>query len=225
MALLSVELVRHVVLGPLTALQEFETRLWYATRKGHRGRTSAIERVPPVTRRIEISGRRFRMFLANRAIALGWALRGSCKPCAQRLFVIVRRLVPEAQRFLVHHTGSHSHHRRIFKFAADLGTLLRHTHSLRVAAGFLIVLVLLGSLELATRATAIGTQPLEGDSAFPVSTQSEPVPLPTRKPQGVYKVPNGKGANASTQKRKRMAQQKGARRWGRPTPKKTQIGE
>ena len=29
-----------------------------------------------MTQRIEISGSRFRIFLANRAIALGWALRG-----------------------------------------------------------------------------------------------------------------------------------------------------
>jgi hypothetical protein len=161
-----------------------------------------------VTYRIEISARRFRIFLANLAIALGWSLRGS-KLSAQRLLPIARWLVPEAQRFLVHHTGSHCHHQRIFKFAADLGTLLRHRQSFRVAAGFLIVLVLLGSLELATRATAIGNQPL-ADSAFSVSTQSEPVPLPTRKPQGVYKLPNKSELKAATQNR--MAQQKSARK-------------
>jgi hypothetical protein len=33
MALLSIELVRARILGPLTALQEFETSLWYVTRK------------------------------------------------------------------------------------------------------------------------------------------------------------------------------------------------
>jgi hypothetical protein len=41
------------------------------------------------------------------------------------------------------------------------------------------------------------TQPLVGDSAYPVSKQNELVPLPSRKPQGVYKVPNGKRANAA----------------------------
>ena len=164
-----------------------------------------------MTQRIEISGSRFRIFLANRAIALGWALRGSCKPCAQRLLASARWFVPEAKRFLVRHKGSDSHHRGIFKFTADLGTLLPHMQSFRLAAGFLIVLLLLGSLELATRATAIGTQPLVGESAFPVSMQVEPVPLPTRKPRAAYKVPNGKGSNAAIQKRKRIAQQKGAR--------------
>jgi len=137
-----------------------------------------LERVAPVTQRTEVSARRFRIFLANRAIALGWALRGSCKSCSRQLSAIARWLVPESKRFLVHHNGSHSHPWRISKFAADLGTLLRHMQSLRVAAGFLIVLVLLGSLELATRATAIGTQPLVGDSAYPVPTQNELVPLP-----------------------------------------------
>ena len=195
----------------LTSLQEFEASFCYATRKGHRERTSAIERVPPVTQRIEISGSRFRIFLANRAIALGWTLRDSCKPCAQRLFASARWLVPEAKRFLVHHKGSDSHHRGIFKFTADLGTLLPHMQSFRLAAGFLIMLLLLGSLELATRATAIGTQPLAGEFAFPVSMQVEPVSLPIRKPRAAYKVPNGKGSSAAMQKRKRIAQQKGAR--------------
>ena len=165
-----------------------------------------------MTQRIEISGSRFRLFLANRAIALGWALRGFCKPCAQRLFASARWFVPEAKRFLlVHHKGSDSHHRGIFKFTADLGTLLPHMQSFRLAAGFLIVLLLLGSLELATRATAIGTQPLAGESAFPISIHVEPVALPMRKPQAAYKVPNGKRSNAAIQKRKRIAQQKGAR--------------
>ena len=157
-----------------------------------------------MTQRIEISGSRFRIFLANRAIALGWALRGSCKPCAQRLFASARWLVPEAKRFLVHHKGSDSHHRGIFKFTADLGTLLPHMQSFRLAAGFLIVLLLLGSLELATRATAIATQPLVGEFAFPVSMQVEPVALPIRKPRAAHTVPNGKGSSAAIQKRKRI---------------------
>lgn len=197
-----------------------------------------IGEAPLVTQRIsdiEVSRRRLRIFLANRAIALGWALKGSCKVCAHRLFTTARWLVPEAQRFLVHRTGSHDRNRRIVEFAVDLGTLLSRIQPLGVAAGFLIVLVLLGSLHLATRATAIGTQPLVGNSAFqhesqiasgnkvssvskfseepaPASgTQSETVPLPTRKPEGVYKVPNGKGAKADEATQKRMAQQKSAR--------------
>jgi hypothetical protein len=191
---------------------------------------------------IEVSRRRLRIFLANRALALGWALKGSCKACAHRLFTTARWLVPEAQRFLVHRTGSHNRNRRIFEFAVDLGTLLSRIQPLGIAAGFLILLVLLGSLDLATRATAIGTQPLVGNSAFqhesqiasenkvfsvskfseptqgfisepaPVSgTQNETVPLPTRKPEGVYEIPNGKGAKANAVTQKRMAQQKSAR--------------
>lgn len=39
----------------------------------------------------------FRIVLANRLIALGWALKG-CKPCAHRLFSAARWLVPEARR-------------------------------------------------------------------------------------------------------------------------------
>ena len=123
-----------------------------------------------MTQRIHVSGRRFRIFLANLAIALGWALKGSCKACTYRLFATARWLVPEAERFLVLRTASHNHNRRIFKFAVDLDTLLSHT-PLRVAAGALIVLVILGSLDLVTRATAITTQPLVGDSAFQLQSQ------------------------------------------------------
>jgi hypothetical protein len=200
---------------------------------------------PLVTQRIsdiEVSRRRLRMFLVNRAIALGWALNGSCKPCAHGLFTTARWLVLEAQRFLVHRTVSHNRNRRIFGLAVDLGTLLSRMHPGRVMAGFLIVVVLLGSLDLAMRATATGTQPLVENSAFQhesrtpseskivsVSKSSEPmqgfvsetgslsgaqiapVPLPTRKPERVYKVPNGKAAKANPTTQKRMAQQKRAR--------------
>jgi hypothetical protein len=167
--------------------------------------------------------RRFRILLANLAVALGWALKRPCKGCAHRLFATARWLVPEAERFLVLRPASHDHHRRIFNFMADLGGLLSHVQALRISAGFLIVLVLLVSLELGTRATATSTQPVVGDSAFQLKSQiasenqgsvrnvlkptpkpvrvsarqSEAVPLPTRKPQ------------AATQKR--MAQQKSAR--------------
>jgi len=54
---------------------------------------------------IEVSRRRLRIFLATRAIALGWALKGFCKPCAHRLLTTARWLVPEAQRFLLRRIG------------------------------------------------------------------------------------------------------------------------
>lgn len=157
--------------------------------------------------------------LANRAIALGWALKGSCKTLAHRLFATARWLVPEAERFLVLRTDNC--HRSVFKVAAESYIL-----PLRVAAGALIVLVLLGSLDLATRATAISTQPLVRNSEAQHESQiaskdkvgvskfsgtalvsrTQPVPLPTRKPRGIYKLSNEKGANE-----KSMAQQKGTR--------------
>ena len=168
----------------------------------------------PVNQSIEVSGRRLRIFLANQSIALGWALRGSCKACAHRLFACARWLVPEAQRFLVHRTGSHNQYRRVLKFATDLSSLLHRIQSLRVAAGLLIVLVLLGSLDLVTRAT-VGKSPELGQGPIfepvPVlGTQLEAVPLPTRKPQVAYKISKNKAAKAVTQKR--MAQRKSAKR-------------
>jgi hypothetical protein len=92
--------------------------------------------------------RRFRTFLANLAVASGWALKRSCKGCAHRLFTTARWLVPEAQRFLVLRTGSRDHHGRISKFEADSSSLLSQTVPLKVVAGALIVLALVGSLEL-----------------------------------------------------------------------------
>ena len=159
-----------------------------------------------ITSTFEVSRPRFRIFLANGAIALGWALKRSCKPCAHRLFITARWLVPEAQRYLVHRTGSHNRNRRIFELAVHVGTLLNRIQPIGVAAGFLIVLVLLGSLDLARRDTAISTQPLAESSAFQpsenkvtsVRKQSEIVPLPTRKPKGAYKIPKGAKANAAT---------------------------
>jgi hypothetical protein len=167
--------------------------------------------VPQRTSDIEVSRRRLRIFLANRAIALGWALKGSCKPCTHLLFTTARWLVPEAQRFLVHRTGSQHRHRRIFEFAADLDSLLSRIQP-HVVVGFLIALAFVGLLDLAMRTTAIGTQPVVENSAFghhPQIPSETTVPLPMRKPEKAYKVPNGKGANAVTQKR--MAQQKSAR--------------
>jgi len=165
-----------------------------------------------VNQRVEISGQ-LRIFLANWAIALGWSLRSCCKACAHRLFASARWLVPEAQRFLIHRTGSHSQHWHLLKFVPDLVTLLHRIQPLRVTAGLLIVLVLLGSLDLATRATVRKfSEPAQGAILNPIpgsGSQSEAVPLPTRKPQVANKIPK-KAANAATQKR--MAQRKSAKR-------------
>jgi hypothetical protein len=151
--------------------------------------------------RMEVSGHQFRIFLANEAIALGWALRGSCNACAHRLVACARWLVPEAQRFLVQRTGSHS-------------SLLHRIQPLRVVAGLLIVLVLLGSLDFVTRATVRKSpEPAQGPIFEPVpfaGTQLEAVPLPTKNPQVADKIPKKKAANAATQKR--MAQRKSAKR-------------
>ena len=175
---------------------------------------------------IDVSRRRLRIFLANRALALGWALKCCCKPCAQRLFTIARWLVPEARRFLLQRTGSHNRDRRIFEFAVDLGTLLSRTHPGRVVAGFVIVVVFLGSLDLAMRGTATQTQPLEENSAFQHesgtssskvvsvskssqvmqgfvfetgSLSSRSIPLPRRKPERVLQSPERKSSKRQTQ--------------------------
>ena len=187
---------------------------------------------------IDVSRRRLRFFFAHRAIALGWTLKSCCKPCAHRLFTTARWLVPEAQRYLVYRTGSHNHNRRIFDFAVDLGGLLSRIQPLGVMGGFVIVLVLLGSLNLAPSTPKADTQPTLENSAFQhepqngseilVSKSSEaaqgslfetgsisgtqiaPVPLPSRKPERISKVLNGKAAKANPATRKRMAQQKSA---------------
>jgi len=166
---------------------------------------------------ISVSGR-LRIFLANRLIALGWALKGSCKPCAHRLFTTVRWLVPEAQRFLIQRIGSHGSNRRIFEW------LLSRIQP-RVVGGFLIVLAFVGLLDVAMRATSTdvensaflsASKSTEGMQAFVSETASiseaqiAPVPLPLRKPERVYKVPNGKGAKANLATQKRMARQKTA---------------
>jgi hypothetical protein len=176
-----------------------------------------------VSQRIEDSGRRFRIFLANRAIALGWALKGSCKGCAHCLFAAARWLVPEAERFLILRTAPHNHAWRKFDFA-DIGILSSHIQALRMAAGFLVVLVLLGALELVTRASAISTQPLARDQAFQLESQvasknegqsirnfSKPTPNPVRvstRQSEAVPLPTRKLRAAS---QKRMAQQKSAR--------------
>jgi len=186
---------------------------------------------------IDISRRRLRIFLANRAIALGWALKGCCKPCAHRLFTTARWLVPEAQRYLVHRTGSYNRNRRIFEFAVDLGALFCRIQPLGVLVGFVMVLVILGFLNLVVPTPKADTQPIVENSAFQQEPQirSEilsaskpsaaafvletgsisgaqiaPVPLPSRKPERISKVLNGKAAKANPATRKRMAQQKRA---------------
>jgi hypothetical protein len=166
------------------------------------------------------STRWLRMFLANAASGLGWALKGSCRPCAHRLFTTARWLVPEAQRY---RTGSHN---RNFEFAVVLGALLSRMQLRGIVAGFLIVVTLVGLLDLAMRATATGTQPVVKNSTFQSETGSlsgaQSVPLPLRKPEGVFKAPNKKGAKAkSTQKKiaelkKKIAELKRAR--PKPTP-------
>jgi hypothetical protein len=165
-----------------------------------------------VNQRVEI--RQFRIFLANWAIALGWVLRSSCKACAHRLFATARWLVPEAQRFLIRRTGSHYQHRQLLNFAPDSVTLLQRIHPLRFAAGLLIVLVLLGSLDLATQTTVRkSSESAQQDSLKPVAvagTQTEAVPLPTRKPQVAYKSPKKKAGNATNHKR--LAQRRNAKR-------------
>ena len=178
--------------------------------------------------------RQLRVFLANRAIALGWVLKDFCKPFAHRLFTAARWLAPEARRFLVHRTGWRHRHRRIFEFTTDNSHLSR----LRLVVSFLIVLAFVVLLDFALRSTATDTQPVLEASAIGFESQipsqraalsvskspmqgfvSEtgslpraqiaPVPLPMKKPKLVYKDPNGKKANPVTQKR--MAQQKSAR--------------
>jgi hypothetical protein len=179
---------------------------------------------------IEVT-RRVRFLLANRLIAFGWALKGSCKPCAHWLFTSARWLVPEAQRFLVQCRVSHNRNRRIREFAVAPYTLLRGIQP-RVVAGFLIVLAFLGSLDLALRTTATVPQPLRHEPQIPSESvvsespeamqefvtetaslpkaQIAPVPLPMKKPEVVYKVPSGKGAKSNSASQKRMAQQKRA---------------
>ena len=178
--------------------------------------------------------RQLRVFLANRALALGWVLKDFCKPFAHRLFTAARWLAPEARRFLVHRTGWRHRHRRIFEFTTDNSHLSR----LRLVVSFLIVLAFVVLLDFALRTTAADTQPVLEASATGFESQipsqraalsvskspmqgfvSEtgslpraqiaPVPLPMKKPKLVYKDPNGKKANPVTQKR--MAQQKSAR--------------
>ena len=180
------------------------------------------------------ASRRLRIFLANRALALGWALKGACKPCAHRLFTTARWLVPEAQRFLVQRPSSHNRNQRFFEW-------LLSCIQLRIVTGFLIVLALVGALDFAMRTTITVTQPRVESSAFrqepqipsesniaSVSKSSEPMqdlvletgslseehfapgPLPQRKPRRAYKVSNGKGAKANLASQTRMAQQKRA---------------
>ena len=118
----------------LTARQEFETRICCAM--------SEIE-----------ASRRLQIFLANRVLALGWALKGACKPCAHRLFATARWLVPEAQRFLLQRISAKNRNQLLFEW------LLSRIHP-RIMAGLLIGLAFWGALNFALRTTATETAPL-----------------------------------------------------------------
>jgi hypothetical protein len=72
-------------------------------------RNSSLGGLLLVTQRI---GHRFRILLATRAIALAWELKGSCRRCAHSLFATAKRLVPEAERFLVLRKHPNSQQRR-----------------------------------------------------------------------------------------------------------------
>jgi len=162
---------------------------------------------------VEVS-RRHRIFLANLAIALGWALKGACKPCAHGLFTTARWLVPEAQRFFVQRLSAPNRNQVSFEW-------LRSRMQLRIVACLLVVLAFWGALNFALRTSAKDTQALVDSSASqhgppgsPESNiitvskssptqgsvfetgsisaaQTAPVPLPDRKPARVSKVPNG----------------------------------
>ena len=194
----------------LTARQEFETTICCAM--------SEIE-----------ASRRLRIFLANRVLALGWALKGACKPCAHRLFATARWLVPEAQRFLLQRISAKNRNQLLFEW------LLSRIHP-RIVAGLLIGLAFWGALNFALRTTATETAPLVDSSAYPQKSQASPegnivsiskssptqdsaletgsisaaqiapVPLPVRKPARISKVATGKGGKANLTNQKRMAQ-------------------
>ena len=192
----------------LTARQEFETTTCCAMSE------------------IEVSRRR--IFLANRVLALGWALKGACKPCAHRLFATARWLVPEAQRFLLQRISAKNRNQPLFEW------LLSRTHP-RIVAGLLIGLAFWGALNFALRTTATETAPLVDSSAYPQESQASPegivsvskssptqdsaletgsisaaqiapVPLPLRKPARVSKVATEKAGKANLTNQKRMAQ-------------------
>ena len=100
---------------------------------------------------IEVS-RRLRIFLANRAIALGWALKGACKPCAHGLFTTARWLVPEAQRFFLQRLSAQNRNQLLFEW------LLSRMQP-RIVAGLLVVLAFWGALNFALRTTATDNCP------------------------------------------------------------------
>ena len=188
---------------------------------------------------VEVS-RRHRIFLANLAIALGWALKGACKPCAHGLFTTARWLVPEAQRFFVQRLSAPDRSPMSFEW-------LRSRMQPRIVAGLLVVLAFWGALNFALRTSAKDTQALVDGSASqqeppgsPESNiitvskssptqgsvfetgsisaaQTAPVPLPDRKPARGSKVANGKGAAAIPATQKRTASAKN-RLLPKPTP-------
>jgi hypothetical protein len=127
------------------------------------------------------------------------------------------------------------------RLGKSLSRILPHVVGgvLMVSGGVLIVLASVGSLDLVMRSAAKQPQPLaevsaaRHESQFPsdsnivrVSKSSDvsetaaistariaPVPLPARKPERVYKAPNGKAARTNPATKKRIAhQQKKSRR-------------
>ena len=195
----------------LTARQEFETTICSAMYE------------------IEAS-KRLRIFLASRALTLGWALKGACKPCAHRLFATARWLVPEAQRFLLQRISAKNRNQLLFEW------LLSRIHP-RIVAGLLIVLAFWGALNFALRkpnwklppcrqfCVSAKVQPSpEGnivsvskssptqDSALETGSisaaQIAPVPLPVRKPRRVSKDATGKAGKAILTTQKRMVSTK-----------------
>jgi hypothetical protein len=168
---------------------------------------------------IEVS-KRIRILLANFALFFGWALKGACKPCAHRLFIAARWLVPEAQRFLLRRFSTQDRNRLSLKW------LLALTQP-RILAGFVVALAFWAALNFALRTTADDAQlPVDAGalqqasqasskgnvvnvsksllSPDPVletgsisAAQIATVPLPTRKPTRVRKVTKENASKAN----------------------------
>src|SRR5262249_35853973 len=144
-------------------------------------------------------------------------------------------------RFLIQRTVSHNRNRRRLEFAVALRTLLSSIPSRLVAGLLIVLAFLgFLDLATRTRAidtqpleenSSIPPEPqiqleskivsvsksLEPMQEFVSETaslprmQSSSVPLPLRKPQVVYKVPNGNGAKGNRDTQTRMAHQKTTR--------------
>lgn len=163
------------------------------------------------------ASKRTRIVLANFALSLGWALKGACKPCAHRLFITARWLVPEAQRFLLQRFSTQDRNQLSLRWLLAL-------MQPRIVAGFVIALAFWGALNFTLRTTADDTQPLVANGAFQQAPQGSSkdvsvskslpsqdsvsdtgsisaaqiatVPLPIRKPTRVAKA-KGKASKAN----------------------------